>query len=152
MTDTPHIRVQLISDPKYLCGVRELVSAVADRLGFTEEQCGQIKLAVDEALCNVVRHGYNKQTDRPIWLSLSPVYDEAGGAAVERLRIVIEDEARQVDPETIRGRDLSEVRPGGLGIHIIREIMDEVHFEKRDPIGMRLTLVKDKTPSAVPHS
>jgi serine/threonine-protein kinase RsbW len=149
MSDGPHIRVELISDPKYLCGVRELVSAVADRLGFTEEQCGQIKLAVDEALCNVVRHGYDKKTDRPIWLSLSPIYQ---GAQVEQLRIVIEDEARQVDPSTIQGRDLNEIRPGGLGMHIINEIMDEVRFERRDPVGMRLTLVKDKVASVAPHS
>ena len=149
MSDSPHIRVELISDPRYLCGVREMVSAVAERLGFTEEECGQIKLAVDEALCNVVRHGYGKRTDRPIWLSLIPVYN---GSHVEQLKIVIEDEATQVDPDSIRGRNLDDVRPGGLGVHIIREIMDEVRFEKRDPIGMRLTLVKDRSKSIAPHS
>ena len=149
MNDSPHIRIELLSDPRYLCGVREMVSAVAERLGFSEEECGQIKLAVDEALCNVVCHGYGKRTDRPIWLSLSPVYN---GSQVEQLKIVIEDEARQVDPESIQGRNLDDVRPGGLGVHIIREIMDEVRFEKRDPIGMRLTLVKDRSASTAPHS
>ena len=149
MNDSPHIRIELISDPRYLCGVREMVSAVAERLGFSEEECGQIKLAVDEALCNVVCHGYGKRTDRPIWLSLSPVYN---GSQVEQLKIVIEDEARQVDPESIQGRNLDDIRPGGLGVHIIREIMDEVRFEKRDPIGMRLTLVKDRSASIAPHS
>lgn len=144
MNDSPHIRIELISDPRYLCGVREMVSAVAERLGFSEEECGQIKLAVDEALCNVVCHGYGKRTDRPIWLSLSPVYN---GSHVEQLKIVIEDEARQVDPESIQGRNLDDIRPGGLGVHIIREIMDEVRFEKRDPIGMRLTLIKDRSAS-----
>jgi hypothetical protein len=58
------------------------------------------------------------------------------------LRIVIEDLGRQTDPGAIKGRDLDDVRPGGLGVHIIREVMDEVVYEKRPGGGMRLTLVK----------
>ena len=56
--------------------------------------------------------------------------------------IVIEDDARQVDPEKIRGRNLEEIRPGGLGVHIIHQIMDSVLYEKRDASGMRLTMEK----------
>ena len=95
-------------------------------------------LAVDEALCNVIRHGYDSAQDRPIWVRLWPEGERG-------LRIVIEDEAKQVDPATIRSRDLEEIRPGGLGVHIMHEIMDEVTFEKRDSVGMRLTLVKRAT-------
>ena len=36
------------------------------------------------------------------------------------------------------------MRPGGLGVHIIKQIMDEVNFEKRERVGMRLTLIKRK--------
>lgn len=146
MTERPHIRVELLSNPLYLSGARELVAAVADRLGFPEESCGHIKLAVDEALCNVIRHGYDRRADGPIWLSLWPLTDSpanghpAGGGP--GLLIVIEDEARQVDPEQIRSRDLDEIRPGGLGVHIIGEVMDDVKYEKRSGLGMRLTMLK----------
>ena len=139
MKSPPDIRIQMISDPMYLSGARELVASVSRRLGFGEEACGQIALAVDEALCNVIRHGYDRRKDGPIWLSLWPRADNGAGAGVT---IVIEDEARQVDPETIRGRDLEEIRPGGLGVHIIRQVMDDVRYEKREKAGMRLTLVK----------
>ena len=136
MSDAPFIRLEMQSNPLYLSGARDLIAAVAKRLGFSDVACCQIALAVDEALCNIIRHGYKRQGDGRIWVSLERRTDPDG------LRIVIEDEARQVDPEKIRGRDLDEIRPGGLGVHIIREVMDEVVFEKRERIGMRLTLVK----------
>ena len=137
-SESAHIRVELLSNPQYLSGVRELVAGVAKRLGFNDLGCSQVALAIDEALCNVIRHGYDRATDRPIWVSIWPIEgeDEVG------MRIVIEDEARQVDPGVIRSRDLDDVRPGGLGVHIIGEVMDEVTYERREPQGMRLTLVK----------
>lgn len=138
--DRPHIRIEMMSNPLYLSGARELVGSVARRLGFNEMACGQISLAVDEALCNIIRHGYEKRLDGPIWLSLWPVPGNNGTAA--GLKIVLEDEAKQIDPSKIKGRDLDDIKPGGLGVHIIREVMDEATYEKRPDHGMRLTMVK----------
>lgn len=140
MSTKPHVRLEIMSNPLYLCGARELVSAVAKRLSFDDAACCQIALAVDEALCNVIRHGYERRTDMPIWISIHPE-----GSDTDRptsMRIVIEDEARQVEPEVIKSRNLEDVRPGGLGVHIIKEVMDEVRYEKRGPVGMRLTMLK----------
>ena len=136
----PHIRVELLSNPIYLSGARELVGTVAKRLGFDDLDCSKIALAVDEALCNIIRHGYARATDRPIWISIWPL-DTDGQA--DGIRIAIEDEAKQVDPSAMQGRALTDIKPGGLGVHIIREVMDEATYEKREgKIGMRLTLVK----------
>lgn len=137
--EAPHITLELRSDPRYLCAARGLVDALAARLGFSDTACCQIALALDEALANVMRHGYERQTDRPIWVYIWPLQHEQ---SAPELRIVIEDEARQVDPSSIKGRALEDVRPGGLGVHIIREVMDEVSYEQRPERGMRLTLVK----------
>lgn len=146
---TPEITVELRSNPLYLSGMREMVGSVARRLGFAEDACGHLALAVDEALCNVMKHGYQKATDRPIWIRLTPLGGvgtpesiHASGNPTVGLRIVLEDEARQVEPHQIKGRNLDEIRPGGLGVHIIHEVMDEVRYEKRGPVGMRLTMVK----------
>lgn len=165
VTGEPHVRLQILSQPRYLCGAREMVAAVAKRIGFTDLSCSQIALAIDEALANVMRHGYSDRPDGPIWLSVWPL---AEGAAAKRkaeqeastskgagengkpaspgapvgLRIVIEDEAKQIDPATIKGRDLEDIRPGGLGVHIIRHVMDCVDYARRDGKGMRLTLEK----------
>lgn len=172
----PQVRLQLQSNALLLAGARELVSAVAKRFGFADEACGQIALAVDEALCNVIRHGYNRAPDRPIWLTIfaegngwnqgdasqhaamnpsaagcghtgsSAANCSAGACQPERhpdaLRIIIEDEARQVDPSQIKSRNLDEVRPGGLGVHIIKSVMDEAVYQPRERIGMRLTMLK----------
>lgn len=150
MSETPQIRIEMRSNPLYLSGAREMVSAVARRLGFDEEACGQIALAVDEALCNVIRHGYNKRTNEPIWISLYPVGGQPGTGATDpgktdAIRIVIEDEAEQVDPARIRSRNLDEVRPGGLGVHIICSVMDSAVYERRNGKGMRLTMIKNRT-------
>ncbi|GAB4551360.1 MAG: hypothetical protein Tsb0013_13450 [Phycisphaerales bacterium] len=139
-TTDAHLVVEMLSQPRYLSGARDLVAAVAKRLGFTDHDCGQIALAVDEALCNVIRHGYDRRETEKIWLSIWPVtHDEKSG-----IRILIEDEAEQVDPEQIKPRDLDEIRPGGLGVYIIREVMDEARFERRpqSSVGMRLDMTK----------
>lgn len=167
MSEQAHIAIEMLSQPRYLSGVRTLTAAVAQRLGFDESACGQVALAVDEALCNVIRHGYERNPNGTIWIRIWPVDDEAGehceGAALDApldqhrpraggIRIVIEDLALQVDPEQIRPRDLEEVRPGGLGVHIMRQVMDEVRFERRPANetgqqgrGMRLTMIKRRS-------
>lgn len=131
----------MVSDPLYLSGVRDLVSAVARRLGFGDLGCSQIALAVDEALCNIIRHGYESAGDRPIWISLWPEAVTDAGTS-RGITLLIEDEARQIDPTRIRGRELDDIRPGGLGVHIINEVMDDVEFKKREGKGMSLRLVK----------
>jgi len=140
MKPEPHIQIQLVSDPTYLCGVREMVASIARRLGFDDMDCSKISLAIDEALCNVIRHGYNKAFDRPIWVGITPLAPE--GDSPGGIMIVIEDEAKQIDPTRVVGRKLEDIKPGGLGVHIIREVMDEVRYEPREQTGMRLVMSK----------
>ena len=133
----PDIRLEMFSQPRLLAAARAMVGNVAQRMGFNEIECGQISLAVDEALCNIINHGYERRPDGRIWIDVWSL--ERGRPGI---RIVVEDRAQQVDPDTIRSRDLDDIRPGGLGVYIIREIMDEVAYEHRDGGGMRLIMVK----------
>lgn len=137
-----HVTVELLSQPRYLGGARDLVAAIAKRFGFGDNECGRIALAVDEALCNIIRHGYARRPDGRIWIYVWPL--RADNAEAGGIRIVIDDEAKQVDPERIRGRELEDVRPGGLGVFIMREVMDSIEFRKREGMdqGMRLVMVK----------
>ncbi|MGP1271963.1 MAG: ATP-binding protein [Phycisphaerales bacterium] len=143
MNEAPALEVRMRSEPMYLAGAREMVVGLARRIGFRDGEAGQIALATDEALANVINHGYGRRPDGPIWIRLWPrvVGGDAG------LTIVIEDEGTQIEPERICGRSLDDIRPGGLGVHIIREVMDEAKYEKREGSGMRLTMVKRLTPA-----
>lgn len=134
--DRAPVELRLVSDPVYLVGARELVANICKRVGFSDDAASKVALALDEALANVIRHGYDRQTDRPIWISIWPE-SEPG---VPGIMIRVEDEAKQIDPDNIKGRDLDEIRPGGLGVYIMRRIMDQVVFEKRSEVGMRLTM------------
>ena len=95
-------------------------------------------LAVDEAVANVIKHGYEGRSGEPIEVSLESVQCDGRCG----LQVTICDCGRQVDPEGITGRPLDDVRPGGLGTHIIRNAMDEVEYSIRTPLGMRLRMLK----------
>jgi serine/threonine-protein kinase RsbW len=133
----PHFRLEMLSQARFLAAARAMISNLAQRLGFNDIQCGQISLAVDEALCNIINHGYGKRADGRIWMNIWIIE-----SSTPTIKIIIEDRAKQVDPKTIRSRDLDDIRPGGLGVYIIREIMDQVTYEQREGGGMRLTMVK----------
>jgi len=136
LTDLPDLSVQMLSRKTLLAPVRSMLVSLSEHAGFDEVSCGHIALAVDEALANVIRHGYGGREDCRVWVHLWHLEQPTG------IRIVIEDLARQVEPDLICGRDLEDVRPGGLGVHLIRTVMDKAHFEKRREGGMRLTLEK----------
>lgn len=139
MTDPSHVEIRILSQHHYVGVARAAVQALAAKLGFSEEHIGHIILAVDEALTNVIRHGYHGRNDRPIWLRMNPI----NGGDLFGLEIVIEDEAPSVDLAKIKGRPLDEIRPGGLGVHIITKMMDEVEYARRpDAQGLRLRMRK----------
>jgi anti-sigma regulatory factor (Ser/Thr protein kinase) len=129
--------IQFRSDPDLLPAIRGMLRGLCERQGFNEEEIGHITLAVDEALANIIRHGYQNRSDGPIWISCGFT-----NASENRLIIEIEDECPQVSPQTMTGRDLKDIRPGGLGVHLMREVMDLCEFQARPNVGMRVRLEK----------
>lgn len=132
--DTVPLRLTLPSHPRYLPLVRALVQEGAGLAGFDEDLAHRILLAVTEAVTNVIRHAYGGATGERIDVELSAVPD--------RFELRIVDYGRFVDPQTIESRPLGEVRPGGLGVHLIKCTMDEVSYTKNAHGGTTLTLVK----------
>lgn len=152
MSEPGTIRLELTSSTKCLAVVRGAVERMAALEGFSGDDTHELTLAIDEALANVIKHGYQNRDDQPIELTLTTVRspEDAPG-----LCIVVRDYGRQVDPATIQGRDLNEVRPGGLGVHIIQTVMDEVEYSCPSGGGMQLKMVKfvgprDESPAAQP--
>jgi anti-sigma regulatory factor (Ser/Thr protein kinase) len=143
MTPPADIQMNLKSHPRLLSSVRSMLISLAERVGFGEVESGHVALAVDEALANIIRHGYQQRDDESIELNVWVLKDPAPG-----IRIVIEDEAPQVDPDLMKGRDLDDVRPGGLGVHIMHQVMDNCRFERRESKGMRVIMDKMLVKSA----
>ena len=100
--------------------VRRAVEAAASTCGFDKEQTQDIVLAVDEACQNVVRHAYGGRGDGDMVVDLRREHGE--------FQVLIRDFAAPVDKTKIIPRALDDVRPGGLGIHFIREVMDEMDY------------------------
>lgn len=129
-------------DPTALVEVRKRVRTVAEGIGFAEKDVSNIMLAVDEAIANVIRHGYGGPCEEPIAIRIEQASMD-GSAAIQ---VTIRDYGRQVPPERIVGRSLDDVRPGGLGVHIIRTVMDEAVYSAAEDRGMRLVMKKKCTP------
>lgn len=121
------------SKAENLSAIRACVERFAATAGFDEERQARIALAVDEAIANIIRHSYKGRSDGPILLRLEPL---AGGG----VRVELEDEGETFDPCAIAPRDLNEVKPGGLGIHIIRSTFDRCAWKPRPLRGMSATL------------
>lgn len=137
--DIADLRIR--SEPSELAQVRACVHEKAELIGFDENAIGEIMLAVDEALANVIRHGYGGACDRPIEIRIERTQDGDRPGLVFTIR----DFGRQVDPQAIVSRPLDDVRPGGLGVHIIQSVMDEVTYDPAEGGGMRLTMKKTVT-------
>jgi len=128
--------------------------SLADLLAFIDRACARaaldantafdIRLATEEAVMNVIEHGYAGGTPGPITLRIR--HD------AQQLVVTVEDDAPYFDPSTIRPADpdapLERRSVGGLGWHFVTQLMDQTRHERRHPHGNRLTLVKRLTPDS----
>ncbi len=137
---THPVHLEILSRPELLAPVRGLVNGMALREGLDDLAACHLVLAMDEALTNVIRHGYGGRPDGRIWITAEPL------GRGEGVRVTIEDRAVTVDPAQLRGRDLEDVRPGGLGLHLLRTLVDRFEHAPREDGGMRVIL--EKRPAA----
>ena len=127
------LRIPALADRMSL--VRVTLRSAAQQCGFDVSETQDLVLAVCEACQNVMQHGYAGQETGDIILSMARCDD----GIVVRVR----DFAPPVDPEQIKARDLDDVRPGGLGIHFIENLMDSAVFlPGADGIGNILQMTK----------
>ena len=102
--------------------VRDAVRESSKGCGCSAKSTADIVLATDEACQNIIRHAYRGDSDNVIELEVEHRGD--------RLVVSLIDHAPTIDPSQVKPRDLEDIRPGGLGTHFIRRVMDEVEFLK----------------------
>jgi anti-sigma regulatory factor (Ser/Thr protein kinase) len=123
---------------EYLDEIREFVGGIARDGGFGEKDVYNIQLATDEAASNIIEHAYEGISDG--------VLDLSCGLEEAAIRIILIDYGEPFDPSAIPmpdlKADLSDRKIGGLGIFLMRKLMDEVHYEPRDDKSNVLTMIK----------
>ena len=135
--------IEIPSDAKYAKVVRGAVTYACELGGFSPEAGQAVTLAVDEAVTNIIRHAYRSEPGHIIRVTcrITP----------RRLEILLQDHGRKADPGTMKPRDLNEIRPGGLGLHFIKSIMDVVDYQS-DDTGNQLLLAKNLPGSRDPDA
>ena len=136
MNEERLFEVRFPAIPDRLCMVRALVKRAAEIVGCNKQLTEKLVIAVNEACMNVIQHAYRG--------------DDTGEIVMEilnndsQIKFLLKDFADPVDLECVKPRDLDDVRPGGLGTHFIREIMDECemgHLEEGK--GNYLKMIKN---------
>jgi len=132
MADT--FTLQAPNKSEYVGTVRLAVSSLANRAGFDIEAIEDIKVAISEACSNIVCHSTIGE-DR----SYRVICEISG----DKFSITVEDEGDGFDvKETIKEPDLEKLNSNGLGIFIIRALMDEVDVLSEVGSGTRIRMVK----------
>jgi len=125
---------------EFLDEIREFVGDIARKGGFGEKDIYNIQLATDEAASNIIEHAYEGVTDG--------VLDLSCGMENDAIKIILIDYGESFDPSVVPipdlKADLSERKIGGLGIFLMRKLMDEVHYEPRADKSNVLSMIKRK--------
>jgi len=131
--------VQFTAKFEFLDEIRVFVGDIARSGGFNDRAVHNIQLATDEAASNIIEHAYEGVSNGLLEISC--------GVKNSSITIILVDHGESFDPSEVPvpdlKADLSERKIGGLGIFLMRKLMDEVHYEA-EPRKNRNTLTMIK--------
>jgi len=131
-------KTTFIANFENLDEIGEFVGEEARRVGFSDKEIYSIQLAADEASSNIIEHAYAGVDNGKIEIDCS-IFD--GG-----LKVVMRDQGKPFNPSSVPEpnvkADLSERKIGGLGMYLMRKLMDEVSYASSAETGNVLTMVK----------
>jgi len=132
------MRLHVIAKFEYLDEMREFVGDIARAGGFGSNDVHNIQLAADEAASNIIEHAYEGVKNGVLEISC--------GVKEGAMTIVMVDYGESFDASVIPvpnlKADLSERKIGGVGMFLMRKLMDEVHYESRRDKSNVLTMIK----------
>jgi serine/threonine-protein kinase RsbW len=134
VTDDRSVRLTIPARAEYIALVRLALTAIARVRPLPEETLSDLKLALTEACTNSVRHAYQEGRTGVVEIvyQLEP----------DRLVVEIVDDGEGFKPEDVEMTGNGDLSEGGLGIAIIRAVVDEVEIGAREAGGSRLRFVK----------
>jgi len=133
--------MKIATFPANYSSVRLICNIVADRaksISFSSRDLYGIELAVDEACANIIDHAYGGENLGTIDLFVQTENNE--------IKIILEDNGKAFEPAEVLPPDLEsplEIRAErGLGLFLIKTLMDDVFFDAPKPGLNRLTMIK----------
>lgn len=129
--------LHIATDAQDIAALRTFIEQAAQSLGIAAESMYTLMLVVEELGLNIAAYGYGGRPG-PVELTL----EDSGDAVVLRLR----DQAPPFDPTQLPPPDITlplELRDaGGLGVHLVRRLMDDMQYRALPGGGNELTLTK----------
>ncbi len=120
--------------------IRDFIQKLAREAHFSEEQIDQIELAVDEACTNAIKHAYHYDASQVIDIEI--LMD------LNKMEIVVTDYGPGFDPAKLPEPDINHsmknAKAGGLGIHLMKKVMDDVRFNIKPGQKNEVHLIKFK--------
>jgi serine/threonine-protein kinase RsbW len=132
--DNEIIRIKIPSHPKYISRLRNIVGEVCEKLDFDHEKAQGLKLAVNEAVNNIIQHAYEGKTNKSIFVFFYLFSD--------RLEIAIRDYGKKVSPDQIKSRDLDDVKDHGIGVFLMEQFADEIAYDFTPSVGTEIKFIK----------
>lgn len=142
------IEMKFPAKAEYVGVIRMTVSGVANRMGFDYETIEDIKVALSEAVTNVVSHAYLEEESGELTLGFA-VYED-------KLEIMVSDRGESFNIADIKDRigpmsareemkPVSQIREGGFGLFLINTLMDEVEINNQYGVVVLMTKYLDET-------
>ena len=134
------LRLEFPSDVKAVDLVQILADRVAADMGLDEESVHWVGIAVRESVINAITHGNQNDPKKLIFVE----FETATGDGSPCLIIRVRDQGRGFDPATIADPLAPEnlLKPGGRGVFLIRQFMDDVRIERSPTGGTELQMIK----------
>ena len=131
-------KIKVKSRTENLGKIRTFLYSISEAAGFDKKKREEIILAADEACTNIIKHAYEFNPDKEIEISVFFQND--------KLTIIIKDTGKKFHPQSVEPPDLEaklkKRKSGGLGVHLIKTLMDDVEYDFSNPDINILKLVK----------
>lgn len=119
--------------------MRNFVAGHATNSGFTEADIADIRLAVDEAYTNIIKHAYNNDKQKSVDIEL--------GYNSTEFWVALLDTGDAFDPKDYDKPDIrqkiKQKKRGGVGVYLIRKLMDDVEYQTDNAINT-IRMIKKK--------
>jgi len=125
-----------------LAAIGEFIHQVAQAARFNPNDIYALELAVDEICTNIIEHGYQGDSNKPIICSI----EETGQGIVVRIKDEAAPFRPNLPPKKWDNPPLEQIKPRGIGVYLVYHLMDEVNYQRRtDKQGNVITLIKKRS-------